>query len=95
MPDRRLHSPWWTVPRQALQVDVEPRVAGEWFRSKRFVFYNKKTPKWLHTGKRRRKLAHRQRLVNFIHTDATIVNSFSRFSIGYLKKSVKRHWFKS
>jgi len=33
--------------------------------------------------------------VNFIQNDANIVNSFSRFLIGYLKKSTKSHWFKS
>ena len=32
--------------------------------------------------------------MNFIQNDANIVNSFSRFSIGYLNKSMKSHWLK-
>ena len=33
--------------------------------------------------------------MNFIQNDANFVNSFSRFFIGYLKKSIKSHWLKS
>ena len=37
----------------------------------------------------------KQSLVNFIQNDVSIVNSCSRFLIGYLRKSIKSHWLKS
>ena len=49
------------ISQRTLQVDVEPEVAGEWFRSKRFVFTIKRPQNGYIGGinewKRRRKLA--------------------------------------
>ena len=47
-------------------------------------FYNNKTTKWSKNGQ-----------VNLIQNDVNIVNTFSRFLIGYFKKSIKSHWLKS
>ena len=49
----------------------------------------------INEGKRRRKVAVNKGKRNFIQNDATIVNSFFRFLIGFLKKSIKSHWLKS
>jgi len=49
----------------------------------------------INEGKRRRKLAvNKDKGILFIN-DANIVNSFSRFLIGYLKKAMKSLWLKS
>jgi len=61
-------------------------------------FYNNKTQNGqmpgINEGKRCSKVAVNKDKVNFIQNDANIVNSFSRFLIGYLKKSIKSHWLK-
>jgi len=63
------------------------------------VFYNNKTQNGqmpgINEGKRHSKVALNKDKVNFIQNDANIVNSFSCFLIGYLKKSIKSHWLKS